>query len=192
MPAMPVLETERLQIRPFHLNDETAVYHLRESLNWLPNEADQEANHRYVLWNSLNHLSLAELDQPPYGDRIVVHRASGTVIGIVGFVPYVDFLTRLPTWGRMADGPAIAAVGLVWMIAPAYQRQGYASEAGQALIGYAFNTLQLDRIIATTSYQNLPSQGVMEKLGMRLERNPFPDPPWLQVVGILERTKGEG
>jgi hypothetical protein len=29
--------------------------------------------------------------------------------------------------------------------------------------------------------------GVMRKLGMRIERNPFPDPPWLQVVGFIEQ-----
>ena len=28
----------------------------------------------------------------------------------------------------------------------------------------------------------------MRKLGMRLERNPSPEPPWLQVVGVLENA----
>jgi [ribosomal protein S5]-alanine N-acetyltransferase len=44
----------------------------------------------------------------------------------------------------------------------------------------------LRRVVATTTYDNEASMGVMRKLGMRIERNPFPDPPWLQVVGILE------
>ena len=26
-------------------------------------------------------------------------------------------------------------------------------------------------------------------LGMRIERNPLPEPPWLQVVGILEQNQ---
>jgi hypothetical protein len=25
----------------------------------------------------------------------------------------------------------------------------------------------------------------MRKLGMRIERNPYPDPFWLQIVGVL-------
>lgn len=37
-----------------------------------------------------------------------------------------------------------------------------------------------------TEYDNLASQAVMRKLGMRLERNPLLEPRWLQVVGILE------
>jgi hypothetical protein len=27
---------------------------------------------------------------------------------------------------------------------------------------------------------------VMRKVGMQIEKNPFPDPPWFQVVGFLE------
>jgi RimJ/RimL family protein N-acetyltransferase len=54
------------------------------------------------------------------------------------------------------------------------------------MVEYAFQNLGLRRVIATTTYDNEASMGVMRKLGMRIERNPFPDPPWLQVVGMLE------
>jgi hypothetical protein len=30
----------------------------------------------------------------------------------------------------------------------------------------------------------------MRRLGMRIDRNPYPDPPWFQVVGILENPDG--
>jgi hypothetical protein len=29
----------------------------------------------------------------------------------------------------------------------------------------------------------------MRKLGMRIEKNPYPEPPWLQVVGILDNQE---
>ena len=93
-----------------------------------------------------------------------------------------------PSGGALEDGRnalATAEVGLLWLIEPAHQGQGYASEAAQTLIDYAFGTMRLLRLIATTEYDNLASQAVMRKLGMTIERNPFPDPPWLQVVGIL-------
>jgi RimJ/RimL family protein N-acetyltransferase len=44
------------------------------------------------------------------------------------------------------------------------------------------------RIIATTEFDNLPSQAVMRKLGMTLRRNEGGQPAWCQVVGVLERT----
>jgi len=76
-------------------------------------------------------------------------------------------------------------MGLFWAIDPEHQRHGYAAEAAQALIDFAFQQLRVKRLIATTEHDNAASIGVMRKLGMRVEKNPFPDPPWLQVVGIL-------
>jgi len=77
-------------------------------------------------------------------------------------------------------------IGFFYAISPSHPRRGYASEAAQALVNYAFQKLHLKHIIATTDYDNLASLGVMRKLGMRVEKNPRSDPPWLQAVGILE------
>jgi len=81
---------------------------------------------------------------------------------------------------------------LFYAIFPSHQRQGYASEAAQALVDYAFQSLGLRRAVATTAYDNLTSQGVMRKLGMCIEKSPLPEPPWLQVVGVIENpSSGE-
>ena len=77
-------------------------------------------------------------------------------------------------------------VGLFWAIDAAYRRQGYASEAAQALIDFAFNEMRLGRIIATTETDNLASQAVMRKLGMRICHNPLPTPPGCSG-GVLEK-----
>lgn len=61
---------------------------------------------------------------------------------------------------------------------------GFATEAGRALLDYAFGRLRLERVVATTSDDNMASIGVMQRLGMRIERNPSPNPPWPQVVGV--------
>ncbi len=83
-------------------------------------------------------------------------------------------------------------MGLYWEIASGQRRQGYAAEAGQALIDHGFQRLKLRRIVAMTRYDNAASIGVMRKLGMRVEHNLLPDPPWLQVVGIIESSSDFG
>ena len=52
------------------------------------------------------------------------------------------------------------------------------------MVEHAFQNLGLRRVVATTTYDNQGSMGVMRKLGMQIERNPFPDPPWMQVVWL--------
>ena len=78
-------------------------------------------------------------------------------------------------------------MGLLWTIAAAHQGQGHATEVARALINYALLELNLQHVIATTEYDNLASQRVMAKAGMRLERNPFALPPWLQILAVAEK-----
>jgi RimJ/RimL family protein N-acetyltransferase len=137
----------------------------------------------------LNYEELAKLYQPPYGDRAIVLKESQTLIGACGYVPCLDAFGQLPAFGAAHDarrGLTSTAFGLYWAVSPRYQRRGYAAEAAGALVYYAFTNLNLRRIIATTTHDNAASLGVMRKLGMRVERNPYPEPPWLQAVGVLD------
>ena len=74
--------------------------------------------------------------------------------------------------------------GLFYSFGPAYQRQGYATEAVSAMVDYAFGRLNLKRIIATTEPDNDRSIRMMERLGMTVARNPSEEPPWMQVLII--------
>ena len=76
-------------------------------------------------------------------------------------------------------------------VGTAHRGHGYAAEAAQALIAWLFNTLSVQRVVATTEYANTASQRVMQRLGMRIEHNPAPTPEWFQVVGILENKPPE-
>ncbi len=193
MREMPVLESERLRIRPFLPADLPHLFVIKQSIGWVNAEktAEQQlvAEADYLEWCVRNEQQLAQLDQPPYGDRAVVLKASNQLIGSVGLVPCVDVYGQLPGLGGQANALATAEVGLLWLIDRAHQGKGYASEAAQTLIDYAFGTMRLQRLIATTEYDNLASQAVMRTLGMTIERNPFPGPPWLQVVGTLHNPQ---
>jgi len=158
----------------------------------LATEGTKTRNERqqWLQWTILNYKELARLNQPPYADRAVVLKQTQQVIGACGFVPCLAPFGQLPSW-QSASHEAVThfnspEFGLFYAFSPAYQRQGYATEATKALIDYAFAQLHLERIVATTTYENLASIGVMRKVGMRIEKNPYPDPPWFQVVGALE------
>jgi len=131
--------------------------------------------------------------QPPYGDRAIVLKRTNDVIGAVGLVPCFDAFEQIPGLSRGEPPSAyrVAEIGLFWAIDPDQQRQGYATEAAQALIDFAFQQLRVKRIIATTEHNNAASIGVMRKLGMTIAQNPLPDPAWLQVVGILEHPASQ-
>ena len=199
MPDMPILETGRLLIRPFVLDDLPDVHRLLDiELHDAALHADKMESMveraAWLQWSVLNYVQLARLYQPPYGDRAAVLKSSGQLIGACGFVPCLAPFELLPGFGpgdrSGRPGRYSPEFGLFYAISPAYRRQGYASEAAQALVDYAFEHLHLKRVVATTDYDHVASLGVMRKLGMRIEKNPRREPPWLQVVGVVDNDHG--
>ncbi|HET7087649.1 MAG TPA: GNAT family N-acetyltransferase [Anaerolineae bacterium] len=191
MTSMPALETERLIIRPFAMDDLDAIHRILDvelaEVDFGSEEAKTlDARREWLRWTILNYDQLARLYQPPYGERAIVLKSSDELIGAAGYVPCLNVFGQLPVSGGTRDGLTSTEFGLYYALSPAHHRRGYAAEAVRAMIDYAFRRLRLRRIIATTTYNNKASMGVMRKVGMRIEKNPFPDPPWLQVVGVLE------
>ena len=62
------------------------------------------------------------------------------------------------------------AVEIGWRLAREHWGLGYASEAAWAALRCGFDRLALDQVVSFTSQSNLPSQKVMQAIGMR------PDP----------------
>jgi RimJ/RimL family protein N-acetyltransferase len=56
-------------------------------------------------------------------------------------------------------------------IEPAYQRKGYMTEAARLLVEWAFQSGRCLAVLAETRQDNLPSQHVLQKVGMRLYGN---------------------
>jgi RimJ/RimL family protein N-acetyltransferase len=83
----------------------------------------------------------------------VEERGGGRLVGDVGLSP--------------ADGEdGVILVG--YTIDPAFQGNGYATEAVRALVAYAFDTLGADVVRAYASAENIPSHRVVEKSGLVL------------------------
>ena len=69
--------------------------------------------------------------------------------------------------------PGRPRVEIGWQLKTSVWGQGLAPEGAHAWLEYAFADLGLDEIVAFTANLNLPSQRVMQKLGMH--RNPDDD-----------------
>jgi RimJ/RimL family protein N-acetyltransferase len=197
MMRVPRLTTERVTIRPFEMTDLETIHRildveLADAELGTEGAKGLETRRQWLQWTISSYEELACLNQPPYGDRAITLRHTGELIGACGFVPCLAPFGQLPSFAAAANaagrGLCSTEFGLFYAISPIRQRQGFATEAARALIDFAFGELQLRRVIATTTYDNHASMRVMQHIGMRIERNPYPDPPWLQVVGIRENA----
>lgn len=95
--------------------------------------------------------SAAEPGDEAWGHRQVVERASGLVVGGIGFF----------------GPPRDAEVEIGYGIVPSRQGRGYATEALRAMIAMAWADARVRTVAAGTDPGNIASQRVLEKAGFR-------------------------
>lgn len=141
------IETGRLLLRPFQLDDWRTVYHYMSDaavVTYLPEGQMSEAQ--------ASDFVAKNVDQP-FDALAVILRSEGTLIGHLVYHPWF--------------APQTFEIG--WVFHPGYHCRGYATEAACALLEYAFTTQKLHRVIATCQPENTASYRVMENIGMRRE-----------------------
>jgi ribosomal-protein-alanine N-acetyltransferase len=106
---------------------------------------------------------IAHWEDHGFGQWFWRERGSGDLIGRIG-----------PQWTTW-PGELVVEVG--WSVAREKQGRGYATEAARAALRYGFEHAGAERIVAFTWTENLASLRVIEKLGMRRERE-------LEVEGL--------
>ena len=100
------------------------------------------------------------------------------VLGPPEPVPWIELDPDSPSH------PLGREVELGYAFGQEYWGRGYATEACQAILGYAFGTLGLRRLVNSVCRENHRSLRLLRRLGFRLEDN-LADPAFL--VGVLDR-----
>ena len=151
--AMPILETERLILRPMRVSDAADMYdYARGSevtayLLWSPHPS-QSYTRDYLKYIEKRY-RLGE-----FYDWAVVDRESGRMIGTCGFTRF-DFPHNIGEIG--------------YVLSPAFHGRGFGTEAAACVLRFGFEELGLHRIEVKFMQGNAASLHVAEKLGMTFE-----------------------
>lgn len=149
----PTLHTDRLTLRRFGDSDAEALWALHsdahvlrfwDSAPW----TDPARAQRFLE-------TCRRMEDEGTGVRVVMERSSdGEFVG----------------WCTLNDrNPDFRSAKLGYCLAEAGWGQGYATEAARALLAWAFETLDLNRVQAECDTRNPASARVLEKLGFTLE-----------------------
>ncbi|NUT19807.1 MAG: GNAT family N-acetyltransferase [Hamadaea sp.] len=148
LPA-PTLRTARLKLRPFEDTDADDLYAMHSNAFVLrywdsPPWSEPERAGRFIA-------ACRQMAEDGTGARLAVeHDSDGRFLGWCG-------LTR---WN-----PEYRSASLGYCFTEASWGHGYATEAAHALLRWAFDTLDLNRVQAEADTRNLGSARVLEKLG---------------------------
>jgi [ribosomal protein S5]-alanine N-acetyltransferase len=167
--GVKILETERLLLRPFTLDDLDGLYQEIYS----DSEVVRYYSHKGVLTReaTLQHLTehLASWRDGELGRHAVVLKENGAFLGQVHLNAYVNSIARWiaepsPTYNLVEVELAFAFGRRSW-------GQGYAFEACTALIHYAFSDLSLQRLVGGFFGPNTRSRNLHQRLGFHIEPN---------------------
>jgi RimJ/RimL family protein N-acetyltransferase len=150
-----VLETERLWLRRMTLDDVDALLQVLGdpiAMVHYPAPFTRTRVEEWVRWN------LRKYEEHGYGLWAVVLKESGCCIGDCGL-----------TW-QVVDPAAERQLEVGWHIRRDLWNRGLATEAGRACRDYAREVLKQPHLISTIGAENLASQAVARKLGMKVER----------------------
>jgi RimJ/RimL family protein N-acetyltransferase len=151
---LKMLKTERLHLLPWRAED------------WLqlrPIATDPEVV-RYISsgvpWSDERIREFVERQVAGFAARgycfwRLQHKADGEVIGFCGLQPL--------------EGTSEIEIG--WWLARTRWGQGFATEAAREALRDAFERVALERVVAIAQAENRASTHIMEKLGMRYERD---------------------
>jgi len=152
------LETERMTLRPPMHADFRAWSGLRQDsaeflTPWEP------------MWAS-DHLSRKGFTNRVYWAQRSI--ANGNAVPLFLVRRADDALLGAITLDNIRRGPAQAGTTGYWIGQP-FARQGYMKEAIEAVVHYAFRTLDLSRIEAGCLPENTPSRRLLEQCGYKYE-----------------------
>jgi ribosomal-protein-alanine N-acetyltransferase len=149
----PTLRTPRLRLRPFAYSDADNLFSLHSDAHVL----------RY--WDSPPWNDRARADQFLASCRTMAEEATGARLA-VDRLEDGEFLgwCSLSRWN-----PDYRSASLGYCYGEAAWGRGYATEAAQALLQWAFDALNLNRVQAEVDTRNGASARVLEKLGFARE-----------------------
>ncbi|MEZ5832139.1 MAG: GNAT family N-acetyltransferase [Dongiaceae bacterium] len=173
------LGSKRLMLRPWRPDERDAF----AALNAEPEMSRYLSSFSREKSDAMLARIAAHFAQHGWGYWALEERQGSGLIGMCGImhVPWQAFFTP--------------AIEISWRLSAKWQGQGFAKEAAQTVLDFAFGSIKLGRVVAFTASGNAPSWGLMERLGMHkigdFDNVEFPEGHALRCNVVYEIHAGE-
>lgn len=145
------LETERLVLEPVKIEDAAFILELYNSPNFIKFIGDRNLRTIEDAENHIKEKFLPHFEKHGFGSFIIIRKSDNKKIGNVGIY--------------MRDGLEAPDIGFSFL--RDYEGKGYGFESAKKLMQTAFSKFGLKKISAITIKENVASQKLIEKLGLK-------------------------
>ena len=147
------LETERLILQPVKMEDAEFILELYNSPNFIKFIGDRNLRTVEDAETYIKEKFLPHVEKHGFGSYVIITKSDTKKIGNVGI--YVR------------DGLNAPDIGFSFL--SEFEGKGYGFEASKKLMEIAFSEFGLKKISAITTKENIASQKLIEKLGLKFQ-----------------------
>jgi [ribosomal protein S5]-alanine N-acetyltransferase len=149
-----VYETERLIIRPISQEDGPLIFELYNTPKFIRHIGDRGIHSLEDAENYIKNRFLPQIERLGYGNYVVITKEGHHKIGGVGIFE--------------REGLDIVDIG--YSLLEEFEGKGYAYEAAEKVKSIGMDEFGLSKISAIISKDNLASQKLIEKLGLKFQK----------------------
>lgn len=151
MKDFKTFESKRLLLRPVMEDDAEFVLKLLNSPKFLYHIGDRKVRTTEDARKYIRNKMLSQLKRLGYGNYAVVRKSDSTLMGTCSIF----------------DREGLDTVDIGFAFLPEFEGQGYGYEAASRLLEAAFREFDIQKICAITTIENVASQGLIKKLGLK-------------------------
>jgi RimJ/RimL family protein N-acetyltransferase len=147
-----IFKTDRLTLKPTSEEDDEFIFELLNTPKWIKYVGDRNVK---TVKNAREYIKikmLPQLKRLGYANYTVIRKADNCKIGTCG----------------LYDRDGLEGIDIGFAFLPQFEKKGYAIESANKLKDVAFSEFGLTQINAITVKDNISSQKLLEKLGMKL------------------------
>ena len=143
-------ESERLTIRPTLKQDSELFYQLMNTPKFISKVGDKGIKSIENAENYIQDKMISQLNDLGFSSYSLITKSGSEKIGICG----------------LFNREGVDGIDIGFVLLPQFEGLGYAYEAAKRVLEVAFEEFKLKEVKAITKKGNIPSQRLLEKLGM--------------------------
>ncbi len=157
---MKTFETERLIMKLTDLDDAEFFLELYNLPSFIKHIGDRNLRTKEDAENYISNRFLPQIEKLGFGNYVVIHKELNKKIGAVGVF--------------VREGIEVPDIGFSFL--PDFEGKGFAYESALKLMEISLTHFGLKKISAMTSDENVSSQKLIERLGLKFQKYViFPD-----------------
>ena len=151
MPEYQSFETERLFLKPSSKEDAAFMLELVNTPKWLAYIGDRKVYTIEAARLYIKDRITPQFERLGYANYTVVRKSDGAKMGSCG----------------LYDREGLEGIDIGFAFLPQYEKQGFAFESASKIRDLAINHFGITEISAITTKENIASQKLLEKLGLK-------------------------